>query len=33
MGVFGRHFWVCMFAAASLHAGFFVGRDDEFIIL
>ena len=23
----------CMFAAASLHAGFFVGRDDEFIIL
>ena len=23
----------CMFAAASLNAGFFVGRDDEFIIL
>lgn len=23
----------CMFAAASLDAGFFVGRDDEFIIL
>jgi hypothetical protein len=23
----------CMFAATSLNAGFFVGRDDEFIIL
>jgi len=23
----------CMFAATSLNAGFFVGRDDEFILL